>query len=229
MSTLAGGEKDKANKEILRVVQNATPSDNTIKQIVWQAHQHCYKDVATNLESGMPLASVFDKGERGGLGRLIKEEIMFDHSVDKIIPIRLNSDGAEGKDIESAKAIDATLCDVYIYYKDSKRTKAVRQCTKSIGVGVTEGASAGLSAVKRQYNMVYYVSTCVLHAASKFYKIPWRRLLMSRGWERRNSRNFFTLAGLSRKLSERTLKWNGNPITQASLLGASYYWSPKLA
>ena len=104
-----GGAKEPTNNNILRAVQNTNPSDNTINQMLRQAQKHCYKGVATKPESGMPLSFAFDKGERGGLGHSVKELIMFDHYADKIIPIRLNSDGAKGKDGEAAKSIDTTL------------------------------------------------------------------------------------------------------------------------
>ena len=55
----------------------------------------------TNLEPGMPMALSFDKGKRGRIGSFVKEEARFDHSADKIISIRLNSNGARGKDGES--------------------------------------------------------------------------------------------------------------------------------
>ena len=103
LSKLASAE------HIFRAVQNVTPYNNTIKQIVRRAQQHCYKDLATNLDSGMPMALEFDKDERGGLGRFVKEATMFDQSTDKIIPIRLNIGSAKGKDGEAAEAIDITL------------------------------------------------------------------------------------------------------------------------
>ena len=59
---------------------------------------------------------------------------MFDHYADKLISIRLNSDGAKVKGREAAEAIDTTLCNVDIYCKYRKQTKAVSQCTNS-GVG----------------------------------------------------------------------------------------------
>ena len=80
----------------------------------------------------------------------------------------LNSDGAKGKDREASEAIDATLCGVDIFRKDIKRTKAVGQSTNYGGVGVTEGAATGLSAVSQQYNVVFSVAACVLHAASRY-------------------------------------------------------------
>ena len=92
-----GGSKDPTNNNILLAVQNETPSDNAIKQIVRQAQKNCYKDVAMNLDSGMPLALAFYKGRRGVLGSFFKEATMFDHSADKIISIRLNSDSVKGK------------------------------------------------------------------------------------------------------------------------------------
>ena len=93
---------------------------------------------------------------------------MFDHSADKIILIRINSYGAKEKDRESSEAIYATLFDVDIYHKDSKLTKSVGQCNNSVGGGVTEYESAGLSDVRQQDDAVYYVSACVLHTASKW-------------------------------------------------------------
>ena len=115
-----GGAKDPANKNILQDVQNTTAPENTIKKIVRQAHQNYYKYVAMNLESGMPLALEFDKDERGSLGRFVKEATMFDHSADKKISTRLNSDGAKGKEGEADEAIDVTLCDIDIYRKHGK-------------------------------------------------------------------------------------------------------------
>ena len=72
----------------------------------------------------MPLELEFDKGKRGGRVCFVKEATMFDHSGDKIVSITLNSDGAKVKDGEAAEAIGATLCDVDIYCKYSKQTKA---------------------------------------------------------------------------------------------------------
>ena len=64
------------------------------------------------------MALAFEKGDIEGLGNFIKEGTMFDHSVDKIIPIILNSGGAKVKEGESDKSIDTTLCNVDIYCKD---------------------------------------------------------------------------------------------------------------
>ena len=44
------GAKDPTNNNILRAVQNSTPSDNTIKKIVRRAQQHFYKDVVIDVE-----------------------------------------------------------------------------------------------------------------------------------------------------------------------------------
>ena len=79
-------------------MQSATPSDNTLNKIERRAQQYCYKDVAKNLDSGMPLALAFDKGEKGGLGCFVIKATIFDHSGDKIISIRLNSDDVMVKD-----------------------------------------------------------------------------------------------------------------------------------
>ena len=128
-----GGSKYPTNNNILLAVQNETPSDNAIKQIVRQAQKNCYMDVAMNLESGMLLELAFGKVEIGGLGRFVKEATIFDHSADKIISIRCNSDGAKGKDREAAEAIYDTLYDVYIYCKYVKLTKDVCQYTDSVG------------------------------------------------------------------------------------------------
>ena len=80
---------------------------------------------------------------------------MFDHSSDKIIFIRLNSDGAKGKGGEADGSIDAILCGVYIYRKDRKLTKSGGQCTNSDRGGVTKVAAAGLFILKRQDYVVY--------------------------------------------------------------------------
>ena len=148
-------------------MKNTTLFDNTIKLILRRVKQHYYKGVATNLESEMQLALSFDKVKRGGLCSFVKESKMFDHSEDIIILIRLNSDGAKGKDGEYTGTIDTTHFDVDVYPKGGKRTKAVGQFTDSGRGGVTEGAAAGLSAVRRKNDALYYVAACVLRAASK--------------------------------------------------------------
>ena len=115
----------------------------------------------------MPLSLAFDKVNRGVIGCFVKEETMFVHSADNIISIRLNSDSTRVKYGESYKSIEATLCDVYIYRKDGKRTKSVGQFAYSGGGGVTNGAASGLSNVRQQDYVVYYVAACVSHVASK--------------------------------------------------------------
>ena len=67
-----GQTKNPTNNVILRVVQNSTPSENIVNQIVRRTHQNCYKDVVINLESGMLMALAFYKGDRGGLGNFSK-------------------------------------------------------------------------------------------------------------------------------------------------------------
>ena len=57
-----GRAKYPTNNYIMRAVQNATPSDNIIKQILRRAQQHCYKYVATKLQSGILLELTFDRG-----------------------------------------------------------------------------------------------------------------------------------------------------------------------
>ena len=131
-------------------VQNETLSYNKIKQIVRRAQQHCYKNGATNIESGIPLVLAFDKGERVGLGPFVKEATMFDHYVDEIISIRLNTDGKKGKNREAAEAIDVTIYDVDIYRKYSKRSNLVGHCKNYGGGGFTKDAAAGLSDIRRQ-------------------------------------------------------------------------------
>ena len=108
----------------------------------------------------MPLVLVFYKGERGGLGRFVQEATTFEHSVDKIISIILNSDGANEKDGEADEAIDATLCDIDIYCKKGKQFKSVGQCTDSGGGEVTKVAAVGLSGIRRQDDVVYDVFAC---------------------------------------------------------------------
>ena len=92
---------------------------------------------------------------------------MFDYSVDKIILIRLNCDGAKVKYEEYSDSIDATLCNVDIYRKDGRQTKAVGQCTECGGGVVAKGVSAGLSAVRQQDYAVYHVAAYELHASSQ--------------------------------------------------------------
>ena len=167
INIVIGRAKDPTNNNILRAVKNETPSEKIIKIIVRRAQQHCYKDAATNLDSGMPLALEFDKGKIGGIGYFVKDETTFDHYADKITLIRLNSDSSKEKYGEDAEEIDDTLCDVDIYCKDEKKTKYIGQCNDYGGGGVTKGSAEGLSAVRKQDDAVYYVDECMLHAASK--------------------------------------------------------------
>ena len=59
-----GRAKYPTNNYIMRAVQNTTPSDNIIKQILRRAQQHCYKDVAKKLYLGFPSVLSFDKCNR---------------------------------------------------------------------------------------------------------------------------------------------------------------------
>ena len=84
---------------------------------------------------------------------------------------------------------------------------------------MTSGAVSGLSSVKKQDNAVNYAATCMLHATSRSLKIPWRIIFVSRAWERRHPRKFFTLAGRTKNLINNQFEAEWNSANQGDSVG----------
>jgi hypothetical protein len=156
-------------ESFLRSVPNAVPSDNTLRNIVRRAQQLAYNTLAKELEKGTPFALAFDKGERAGLGRFVKEMTYFDHEKERVVNVRINSDGAKGKDAEAAEAIDCSLKDIDAYRDDGEKSRASGQCSDGGGGGGTkEGIAIQLQAKDRiDGTSTYYVATCNCHSLSK--------------------------------------------------------------
>ena len=84
---------------------------------------------------------------------------------------------------------------------------------------MTSGAVSGLSSVKKQDNAVNYAATCMLHATSRSLIILWRIILVSRAWERRHSRNVFTLAGMTKNIIHKKFVSEWNSANQGDSVG----------
>eukprot|EP00957_Ditylum_brightwellii_P027285 2063078-Ditylum_brightwellii.AAC.1 len=128
--------------------------------------QQTYQKLAKVVQAGMPIALAFDKGERAGLGRFVKEATYFDHHPDcnRGVSVHFSSDGGKSRDWEAVESIDTALIPIGKYCTNTEKTTAVAQCSDSGGRGTTEEIALDLQAIGRRNSEIYYIAACTLHA-----------------------------------------------------------------
>ena len=155
------------DQDIIGSITNVTPSEDNLRNVLERAGERVHQTIARIAEAGSPIALAFDKGMRAGIDRFVKEMTRFDHDGDKVVSVRVNSDGAKGQNSEAAEAIDCSLKEIDKYRSDGKLTRLVGQCTDSGGGGTKEGVAEAISSIGRADDDTYYIATCALHALSK--------------------------------------------------------------
>lgn len=155
------------DQDIIASITNVAPSEDSLRNVLERAGERVHQTIARIAEEDSPIALAFDKGMRAGIDRFVKEMTHFDHADDKVVSVRINSDGAKGQNSEAAEAIDCSLKEIDKYRNDDKTTRLVGQCTDSGGGGTKEGVAEAISLIDRADDNVYYIATCALHALSK--------------------------------------------------------------
>ena len=156
-----------SDKVDLEQLPNITPSQSTLRSILREGRELSLRRVAKALDGGRPVGIAHDKGERAGIGRLIKELSWWEDESDRVSDVRVNSDGSKGKSHEVAAAIDLSMQELDAYRTDGKRTRFCVQTTDSGGGGVGQSAVDALEDLDRIDNFVTYVLICCLHGQSK--------------------------------------------------------------
>ena len=113
-----------------------------------------------------PYSMSCDKGERAGLGRLVKDISFWDG--EQVQSILIYVDASKGISEEVANATDVSLNKIYTYPYDGGITLLIRHTTDSDGGGVTESLSSELKNSGRIIFIYCIVNSC-LHAQ---YKTP---------------------------------------------------------
>ena len=155
------------DEDLISSITNVTPSEGNLRSVAIRAGERVNQAIARIAEADSPIALAFDKGMRAGIDRFVKEMTHFDHDGDKVVSVRINSDGAKGQNSEAAEAIDCSLKEIDKYRTDGKTTRLVGQCTDSGGGGTKEGVAEAISLIDRADDGTYYIATCALHALSK--------------------------------------------------------------
>jgi len=102
-----------------------------------------------------------DKGERSGIGRLIKEISFYDFNEGCVVSIRFDADGANSDDKAVAEAIDMALKNLDKH--TSYGAVILQMCgmtTDTGGGGTTESCAEKLRALGRIY-FICHIANCL--------------------------------------------------------------------
>ena len=100
-----------------------------------------YKKIASLLILGVAIAIQHNKGERGGLGRLVQEISYWYYVNQCVAQIRVSADGSGGTDKDVAEAIDFTLQEIDNYIPEEKKIELGK--TKLSGASTDQGGGGG--------------------------------------------------------------------------------------
>ena len=158
----------------LENIPKSTPSPKLIRKIVRVSKQAVLIRIAKELEEGnVPFCMSHDKGERSGIGRLIKEISFYDFNEGCVVSIRFDADGANSDDKAVAEAIDMALNNLDEHTSDG--AVILQMCgmtTDTGGGGTTESCAEKLRAIGRIY-FICHIANCMMHAHSKCLENAW--------------------------------------------------------
>ena len=111
-----------------------------------------------------PCRMSWEKGERTGLGHLVKEIDSWD--VELFQSTRLDVDASKGSSKEVENSLDVSLNQIGICRSDGVRTLLIGQTTYSGGGGVIDNLASELKNASC-INFFYCIIYCCLHAQSR--------------------------------------------------------------
>ena len=144
----------------------ATPCSTTLQNMLATQRELVNKFIAGLVERGTKLCIAHDKGERCGLGRLVRElKYWCDESL-RVISIRVDADGTNSDDTTVAEAIDHTLSVIEKHIVGDTLIKLIGAITDTGGGGTTESNAEELKKLNRCMKN-FLVANCTFHAHSK--------------------------------------------------------------
>lgn len=159
-------------EEVALKIARASPSPTTLKSMLSIQRELVNKFVAELAKKGVKFCIAHDKGERCGLGRLVRELKYWCNDTSRVISIRVDADGTNADDTTVAEAIDHTLAEIEKYAGSEKIIKLIGAITDTGGGGTTESNAEELKKLDRCSND-FLVANCTFHAHSKSFQNAW--------------------------------------------------------
>ena len=160
------------SEEVALKIARASPSPDTLKSMLRIQRELVKKFVAGLAKKGVKFCIAHDKGERCGLGRLVRELKYWCPDTSRVISIRVDADGTNADDTTVAEAIDHTLAEIEKYGGNTKMIKLIGAITDTGGGGTTESNAEELKKLDRCSND-FLVANCTFHAHSKSFQNAW--------------------------------------------------------
>ena len=167
------------DRDLLMSVPNITPSIEVLHKAALMGHQQVYKLVANGVKNGMIFGFGHDKGERNGLGRLIRGlSFIADGHVKEC---KVDANGVVSNDQSIGEHIENTFSNIQPYLDDGEKVLLGSITTDAGGGGGTLESSA--SKIEMFLNNINYIINCTLHSHSKCLQKAWEQAFGGGGRE----------------------------------------------
>ena len=168
-----------SDRDLLMSVPNITPSIEVLHKAALMGHQQVYKLVASMVKRGMLFGFGHDKGERNGLGRLIRGlSFIIDGHVKEC---KVDANGVDSNDQSIGEHIENTFSNIQPYLDDGEKVLLGSITTDAGGGGGTLESSA--SKIGQFLNDIHYIINCTLHSHSKCLQKAWEQAFGGGGRE----------------------------------------------
>ena len=177
------------NKSFITSVTNLCPSPTSFHKHIQTVKERIYFELATVMSANIPVTILHDKGERAGLGRLVKEFAYWDKDRTRVRVIRGCADGSDSTDQAVAASINITMSNIDDYLH---RTAQVHGgTTDSGGGGTTESAMNELNEKYKRCNPnICYVNNCCMHAINRAFQVAFESTFGTGGLGEKNILQF---------------------------------------
>ena len=166
----------------LEFIADITPSDKKLDECVLLLAEFVFFKIGGYFNKGAVCSCGHDKGDRNGLGRLIRVLALFNKLFkydvnfhDGIISLRLDADGVDSTDDSIIEHLALSFDKIVPYLDEGKTVQLSSFTTDAGGGGGTKESCANKfeTAYGEMMFMIWYVITCMLHAHSKPLELAW--------------------------------------------------------
>ena len=152
--------------------------------------------VSTNI----PITILHDKGERAGLGRLVKEFAYWNESKQTVCVIRGCVDGSDSTDQAVAASINLTMSNIddYLDFNLNNQPDTEHRIAQLYGATTDSGGGGTTESVMNELNIKYkrcnqsicYVNNCCMHALNRAFQVAFENTFGNGGLGERNILQF---------------------------------------
>ena len=159
------------NPNFIKAVASMCPSPGSLHNHIQIGKERFFLQLASIVSMKIPLTILHDKGERAGLGRLVKEFAYWNNSNKCVQLVRGCADGSDSTDEAVAASINITMSNIDDYLESTK-ARLHGATTDSGGGGTTDSV---MNVLRNKYDRcdasICYVNNCCMHALNRAFQV----------------------------------------------------------